>query len=308
MNKELATISSDVGYITKSIQEQVIQIARTENIPITGITILGGKPYVNVTGLDRKIENKCEKEHIIFKDALIVETKYEATPESLKAGYKYAIIFFDQKGFQKALETITKTAAITKEIIDTLTATFTRRYEDVGFASESSLKMSTMKNPDNINMMASRRASNRAKRAATGCGLTSIDEVIGILGTERETIQPPLPNNSTDKETIAKEMRLSIVKEIIALYKMQNIIGKEQILEAVSKVIGREITSLKDDASDEELEKIKASLKKPHEDCSENPMNCQYSSFDEDKTAWCSVNEKRCFFPAIEEKTEKKEF
>jgi nicotinamide mononucleotide adenylyltransferase len=37
--------------------------------------------------------------------------------------------------------------------------------------------MSTMQNIDNIEMMAARRATNRAKREAVGTGLTSVDEV-----------------------------------------------------------------------------------------------------------------------------------
>ena len=47
--------------IKKQEPPTIEEICRIEGIPVTGITIMGGNPYINVTGLDKKIVNLCEK-------------------------------------------------------------------------------------------------------------------------------------------------------------------------------------------------------------------------------------------------------
>ena len=66
------------------------EIAKVEGIPVTGITILGGKPYVNVTGLDRKMEDRCKKTGRGVRRKVSLPIK-RADNKDLTAGYIYII-------------------------------------------------------------------------------------------------------------------------------------------------------------------------------------------------------------------------
>lgn len=170
--KNGSLVSSDQK-LNEAILKMAREIAAQEGIPLSGLTILGGKPYINVTGLDAKI--KALEERGLVKAEQIVEEIERPTKENgNRAGFKCTITLFDRKSFQEALQKI-KSPSV--EIIRELKEAFTYRYQDVGWASPDSVKMSTMKSLDFIIMMASRRASNRAKRAAVGCGLTSVEEM-----------------------------------------------------------------------------------------------------------------------------------
>jgi len=69
--------------VPKELVELCQEIAKQEEIPITGLTILGGKPYINVTGLDRKLRNKCEKENLI-----LVNVKAENQYDGFETSYQ----------------------------------------------------------------------------------------------------------------------------------------------------------------------------------------------------------------------------
>ncbi len=167
---KLGLVTSD-GHLSPQIIEAVEEIARNEGIHPSGITILGGKPYINVVGLDAKIRNRCEKENLVYAGAEFIPQNTEKS-----FGGVGKVSLFDRAGFLEALSKIGSSA--TENIIARLTEAFTYIYSDVGYASAESVKMSSLKNEDFLRMMASRRATNRAKRAATGCGLTSIDEMM----------------------------------------------------------------------------------------------------------------------------------
>jgi len=51
-------------------------------------------------------------------------------------------------------------------------------YDDYGYGSKESIKMSTLHNPDFITMTTITRAKNRALRSATGFGLVSVEEMV----------------------------------------------------------------------------------------------------------------------------------
>ena len=55
-----ALVSSDQR-VSEAIIEMAKEVAAQEGIPLSGITILGGRPYINVTGLDAKIKALEEK-------------------------------------------------------------------------------------------------------------------------------------------------------------------------------------------------------------------------------------------------------
>ena len=153
------------------------RIAKDEGIPVTGITILGGKPYINVTGLDVKLRKKCEDEKLIH-----VSTEYQSTQEATrKNGMRSSgwgiVKLFDRMGFERALAAAGKNGRITKEIIDAFRDLYLHVFRMRGFASPETLKMGSMQVKDNIEHMAERRATNRAKREATGTGLMSLEEL-----------------------------------------------------------------------------------------------------------------------------------
>ena len=157
-------------------EDLIIQIAKDEGIPESGLTILGGKPYVNTTGLDVKLRNKCNEEKLVHIGTEYVPIQVADKDNEMRAGGWGIVKLFDKTGFEKALTLASKGGPVTKDVIDSLKELYFRVYKMRGWASPSTLQMSTMKTKDNIEAMAERRATNRAKREATGTGLTSLDE------------------------------------------------------------------------------------------------------------------------------------
>jgi hypothetical protein len=161
------------GAIPAVLAKRIDALCKAEEIPPEGITIMGGNPYVNVTGLDNKIRRRAERENLVFAGCTVDPV---AVPEGDRREFKATVTYFDKAGFLEALKSAPGASA---DQIRALQQAFTYTYSDIGSCSMKTAKMSTMQNADNIAMLASRRASNRAKRAATGVGLTSIDEVMG---------------------------------------------------------------------------------------------------------------------------------
>jgi len=196
--------------VPRELVELCQEIAKQEEIPITGLTILGGKPYINVTGLDRKLRNKCEKENLILINVKAEKIQHATEENKYKAGYRGIVQFFNEKGFLEALGKLSSPDIAT---IEKLKEVYTYSFEDEGWASPQSVKMSTLHSTDAINMMASRRATNRAKRLATGCGLTSIDELgIEITEMKQEVPSPEKPTPISDIEEKLKKMRKLMFK------------------------------------------------------------------------------------------------
>jgi len=119
---------------------------------------------------------------------------------------------------------------------------YTYSFQDEGWASPQSVRMSTLHSTDIINMMASRRATNRAKRLATGCGLTSIDELgIEITEMKKEVSSPEKPTPISDIEEKLKKMRKLMFKNAreigITLGQV-----REQMKERFSKTSSKDLT------------------------------------------------------------------
>lgn len=203
MGKELQKTTKENKQI-----ELINELAKQEGIPASGITILGGKPYINVTGLDVKLKNKCKEEKLVH-----TQTKAKCIQEGTKEngwyfGYHAEIVLFDKEGFKAALGKIQN---ITDSIFMSLAETYTYRFTAEGFASilttegigwkyewVSGYKQKTVPLPENIRMMAERRATNRAKREATGTGLTSLDEL--PLTSSQAGIEKPVESPSEKPE------------------------------------------------------------------------------------------------------------
>lgn len=212
MGKELQKVTKENKQI-----ELINELAKQEGIPASGITILSGKPYINVTGLDVKLDNKCNKEKLVH-----ARTEAKCIQEGTKEngwyfGYHAEIVLFDKEGFKAALGKIQN---ITDSIFMSLAETYTYRFTAEGFASIlttegigwkyewiSGYKQKTVPLPENIRMMAERKATNRAKREATGTGLTSLDEL--PLTFAQAGIEKPVETPSEKPKREAPELLLS---------------------------------------------------------------------------------------------------
>jgi len=155
----------------------------------------------------RVIKNKCNEEQLILVGVKAELIQHASEENKFKAGYKGIVQFFNERGFLAALE---KLSSPDITAIEKLREMYTYSFQDEGWASPQSVRMSTLHSTDIINMMASRRATNRAKRLATGCGLTSIEE-IGIDSAILErTVEP---SQSISIEERIKRMRRQMFKD-----------------------------------------------------------------------------------------------
>ena len=200
------------------------QIAKQEGIPPTGLTIMAGRPYINVTGLDVKLKNLCQERKLELGG---IEAKRIVEPTSdngYLVGYHAEVVLFDRENFIKALG---KIGQIDKETLQELRESFTYRYTGEGWASPLTCegigyryhwvtvngrhkKVKDEMLLENIIMMAERRATNRAKREATGTGLTSVDEI------PTEQPEAPQPTAEPEPEPKSKDDFTTEVKRLVA--------------------------------------------------------------------------------------------
>jgi hypothetical protein len=177
------------------------RLARTaidNDLPITGITILGGRFYVNVSGLDSKLQRDGRKVKRIDYELI-----QRATSENgYLAGYVGIVEFEDTEERMLLRNEIISKALEAGKSPDEISRIVSQAglsppiYRDEGWCSPKTAsaiaydytynesagrKLPDKKNPliENVMMMAIRKATNRAKRQAIGCGLTSVEEVMG---------------------------------------------------------------------------------------------------------------------------------
>jgi len=177
------------------------EIALRERIPVTSLKILGGNPFIDVSGLDRKIQNKAQDEYLVVKEigAKLIQPACDGTNFIARA--QGVVKYLDKAGFKEALSKLDP-SRVTAETIRKLEDIFIETYTDEGWASPedcAAIAWTYKKAGDNrkqrdkllitnINMMACRRASSRAKRQATGCGLTSLDEAPMVDEESADTV------------------------------------------------------------------------------------------------------------------------
>lgn len=200
-----------------SPQQMIESWAKQEGIPATGITLMGGKPYINVTGLDVKLKQKCETENLVH---IKTEAKpiLEPTQENnFMAGYHAEVVLFDRDNY---LKICAKIKDMPPEMLQNVQDLFVHRFSAEGFASpltcegigykyrwKGSFKEKGEMLLENIIMMAERRATNRAKREATGTGLTSLDE----LPLENIQPEPEPPVSTPENRAPGQEKRTSVL-------------------------------------------------------------------------------------------------
>jgi len=249
--------TSNESNLSAAQEEMITAICKAENIPITGITLMGGKPYINVTGLDRKIENLCKEKNLVKVGVSYEEIQQAKKDNGMRAAGWGIVKLFDKEGFETALD---KLGSLDLETIKELKTIYVHVFKMRGWASPETLKMSTMKNNDNIEMMAERRATNRAKREATSTGLTSIDE-IGMIHEKnggKPAVKPPQSKSAkttNGDEDIALRAKLEgilndlkgegTVSDLVAKY--SSFIGKDKKdvpgRDSLDKLNGKWLTS-----------------------------------------------------------------
>lgn len=198
------------GNMTIQQQQAVMmeEVAAREGIPISGLTILGGKPYINVTGLDVKMSRMAEEKGYDYAGITTVALKEPTAENKFLAGRKSVIHMFDKMLFSKALN---KAQNTTLELVKMLREAYTYTFEGEGWASPESCEAIAYKYEgsagskkkvgvlvENVIMMAERRASNRAKREFTGTGMTTIDEIPADAGSTMAGENVELPKKPVD--------------------------------------------------------------------------------------------------------------
>lgn len=206
------------------VRDMIEKVAKAYDLPVHGITVLGGSPYVNVTGLDERIQQKWLSKGWIKAEASRM-IQYATKENNHLAGCEVRIEFFHPKAFNEDLRMLREgmTAELLKGLRETHTVIFTSEgwasptscqaiAYDYVFSKEAGRKVKGELLVENVNMMAERKASNRAKRAAVGCGLTSVEEVIGkdsVVDVGFEEAKEP-----TKKEDIPPEKIKKAVKKV----------------------------------------------------------------------------------------------
>jgi polyhydroxyalkanoate synthesis regulator phasin len=132
----------------------------------------------------------------------------------MEAGAVGHIVLFDKSGFLEALKSLKGHAdeGTVKELKDA----FTGEFSDEGWASPSDVSLPAIKNsPGYLTMMASRRATNRAKRLATGCGLTSVEEMdmSELTPEEARKVESEIIKEAKSNDDIVVEGKAEVVTE-----------------------------------------------------------------------------------------------
>lgn len=178
-------------------------------VPMSGIDILGGKPYVNKTGLTCRVQkDKRRVEYMkTFPVLYPMDIKLLNTPAD--EDFKKYFIGCSQDG-----------TAVSHAIVKFQDGSV---YEDEGSANAKYLnkqwgKMSTM--VPYIMELAATRAMNRAMRLATGIGLVSVEEL-----NERgyTLIQDEMKNETSGKKA-------ELILEIQGLYKKLKFNDAKQLM------------------------------------------------------------------------------
>ena len=184
----------------------VFELVKQEKIPVAGITFLGNKPYINQTGLDRKVKDKKERTSGIKMSIwteLITRLPIQPHYNSI-CRVRAHIEFFDSEFLAKMLDKITKTKQpVTIEVLDRLRKISTEHYScegsgsafDIGIGFSTKGDLSILKDAivnrdkeaikkiedridwDVVEMTTETRALSRSKRQAVGTGFTSIMEM-----------------------------------------------------------------------------------------------------------------------------------
>lgn len=204
---DLKLVQSDVP-ISPEIKEKIQRFTEIYGIPPFGLTVLGGRLYVNVSGLDfklRELEKQGKKVKRIDYEIIqrpdekngylagvrgIIE--FEDEPEREKLRVEVVKKAIEQGKSPEEIEKILEKTGLTPPIFVDEGWTSPKTCPAIAYLyqydKEQGKKVPKDVLVENVMMMAIRKATNRAKRLAVGCGLTSVDEV---EYTEKKVIDMP---------------------------------------------------------------------------------------------------------------------
>lgn len=242
-------------------------VAKKLAIPMSGIDVLGGNPYINKTGLLYKLQKDPRK--VVFCKAIPLVLPFDMgmiySDEKDEDGEKPKI-YFSKDG-----------TAMFRGIIRFSDGT---EYSDIGTANAAYLnstwgKMSTMK--PYVAELASTRSINRTIRLATGVGLVSIEELndamrMGNAELNEETAKKVKPKirSKADLKLINEIQTLLVKKKYnqartMTLYKKYKITDLSKADIKILQSIKKDVTADKGLGSDRKDGKPAANkeIKKP---------------------------------------------
>jgi hypothetical protein len=172
------------------------EISINEGISPAGINVLGGKLYINTSGLDSKLEKKKSEGKIKIKSMYPKVLCYPSDENNGLAGVRYVIECEDTlesiQARKEVLIECLKKDMTNEQIEDLLEKSFLlppryigEKWEDlntadaIGWKWEGPTGRKTKSVPlyGNVLAKAETGAANRAKRSITGTGLTSVEEL-----------------------------------------------------------------------------------------------------------------------------------
>ena len=142
------------------------EVSKQLGIPMSGVDILGGKPYINKTGLLAKVQKDPRRVIKIKATPVLYAIEIQLLNQPTDEDFKKYFIGCSKDG-----------TAVYHAIVQFEDGSV---YEDEGTANAKYLnrqwgKMSTM--IPYVNELAATRAVNRTLRLATGIGLVSVEEL-----------------------------------------------------------------------------------------------------------------------------------
>jgi len=201
-DSDLSLVNSDIPLekLPSVIKEKIKRIAELNQLPPTGITILGGRIYVNRTGLDTRLKRKEIEEGRRVKRIQTYPISRPDAKNKYLAGFRCVIEFEDDPEREKRraeivaeairngkspeeIEKILEVSGLTPPMYSAEGWCSPRTAKAIAFeyqySSEESKKV-PVGEPlvENVIMMAETKAQNRAIRVATGTGITSLEEAI----------------------------------------------------------------------------------------------------------------------------------
>jgi len=213
---DLNLVNSDVPIekLPGVIKEKIKRIAELNNLPPTGITILGGRIYVNRTGLDTRLKRKEVEEGRRVKRIQSYPLERPTQKNNYLAGFKCVIEFEDDTEREKKraevvieavknnkspeeIEKILEVSGLTPPVYSAEGWCSPKSSKAIAYeyqySEEQQKKVPSSILVENVIMMAETKAQNRAIRLATGTGITSLEEVIYSEPEEpkREEVKKP---------------------------------------------------------------------------------------------------------------------
>jgi hypothetical protein len=199
------------------------EISINEGISPAGINVLGGRLYVNTSGLDSKLEKKKSEGKIKIKSMYPKVLCYPSDENNGLAGVRYIIECEDTieniQARKEILIECLKKDMTNEQIEDLLEKSFLlppryigEKWEDlntaeaIGWKWEGQTGRKTKSVPlyGNVLAKAETGAANRAKRSITGTGLTSVEELPDCVineaqhGKKEEDKKSPAQKPSTN--------------------------------------------------------------------------------------------------------------